>query len=55
MGIAYTGDPDVSLTRSGVPSEALDAVLQYEKEQIEDYADKFRWWPVVKIYVGYSF
>jgi len=55
LGVAYTGHPDVSLTRSGPPSAVLDAALQYEKQQVEDYADKFRWWPVVKLAVTYSF
>jgi len=55
LGVAYTGDPDVSLTRSGAPSALLDAAVRYEQEQVEDYADKFRWWPVVKLMVTYSF
>lgn len=55
LGVAYTGDPQVSLTRSGPPSPVLDAALLYEKQQVEDYADKFRWWPVAKLMVTYSF
>jgi hypothetical protein len=55
LGVTYTGDPKVSLTRTGPPSDVLDAALRYEEGQIEDYADKFRWWPVVKLAVTYSF
>lgn len=55
LGVTYTGDPTVSLTRSGPPSALLDAALRYEEGQIKDYADKFKWWPVLKIMVSYSF
>lgn len=55
LGVTYTGDPEVSLTRSGPPSDILDAALRYEKGKVEDYAEKFRWWPVVKLTVSYSF
>jgi hypothetical protein len=55
LGVTYTGDPKVSLTRSGPPSPLLDALIRVEQDQIEDYADKFRWWPVVKLMVNYSF
>jgi hypothetical protein len=54
LGVTYTGDPKVSLTstRSG---PGLDAALRYEQSQIEDYANKLKWWPVLKLTVSYSF
>jgi hypothetical protein len=54
LGVAYTGDPKVSLTssRSG---PGIDAAVAAAKSGVEDYADKFRWWPVAKIAVTYSF
>jgi hypothetical protein len=54
LGVAYTGDPKVSLTssRSG---PGIDAAVGALKGEAEDYADKFRWWPVAKIAVTYSF
>lgn len=55
LGVAYTGNPDVSLTRSGTPSPLLDAAVLYEQGRVEDYAKKFMWWPVVKLMVSYSF
>ena len=53
LGVAYTGDPNVSLTRSGPPSAFLDAALNYEEQRVKDYAEKFKWWPVVKLAVTY--
>lgn len=55
LGVTYTGDPKVSLTRTGPPSALLDAALRAEQNRIEDYANQFKWWPVVKLTVSYSF
>jgi hypothetical protein len=55
LGVAYTGDPQVNLTRSGPSSRVLDAAVHYEEGRIHDYAEKFMWWPVVKLMVTYSF
>jgi hypothetical protein len=55
LGVAYTGDPKVNLTRSGPPSNILDAAVRLEQSRIEDYASQFKWWPVVKLAVTYSF
>jgi len=54
LGVAYTGDPKVSLTstRSG---PVIDAALRAEEKKIRDFAEKFMWWPVVKLMVNYSF
>jgi hypothetical protein len=55
LGVVYTGDPSVSLTRSGPASPLLDAALGIEKAKVEDYAEKFQWWPVAKLAVTFSF
>src|SRR6267378_964811 len=55
LGLAYTGEPKVNLTRNGVPSAILDAALRAEEAKIQDYADQFKWWPVAKLMVTYSF
>src|SRR5204863_2148694 len=51
LGVAYTGDAKVSLTRSGPPSPLLDAGARREQGRIEDYANQFKWWPVLKLMV----
>jgi hypothetical protein len=55
LGVAYTGDPDVSLTRSGPSFPLFDAAARHEEGKIHDYAENFMWWPVVKLMVTYSF
>jgi len=55
LGVAYTGDPDVRLTRTGPPAPLLDAALHREEKKIEDFADQFKWWPVAKLMVSFSF
>jgi hypothetical protein len=54
LGVAYTGDPEVSLTSSS-SGPGIDAALGAVRSGVEDYANKFRWWPVVKLGVSYSF
>jgi hypothetical protein len=51
LGVAYTGDPDVTLsTTTGlVPQSDLDL----EAQEIEDGAWKF--YPIVKVSLNYSF
>jgi len=55
LGVAYTGDQDVSLTRSGPPSPLIDAALNNQEKRIKNFADEFKWWPVAKLFVSYSF
>ena len=55
LGVAYTGDPKVSLTRSGTPNGIIDAAVHREEKRVEDYADQFKWWPVAKLMVNFSF
>jgi hypothetical protein len=56
LGVAYTGDQKVSLTRSGPPAPLIDAAVRAEQNRVEDYAnDHYKWWPVLKLAVSYSF
>jgi hypothetical protein len=55
LGIAYTGEPKVSLTRTGPPAPLLDAAVKYEQGRVQDYANQYKWWPVVKLTVSYAF
>jgi len=55
LGVAYTGDPSVSLTRAGADSAVIDAAVDAAERKLHDYADKFRWWPVAKLTVSYNF
>jgi hypothetical protein len=58
LGVAYTGDPKVSLTRSGPGgplSPLIDAALSVEQNRVQHYANQFTWWPVAKIFVSFSF
>ena len=59
LGVAYTGDPTISLTRSGVFSagghDALGSALDEEKQKAKNWADQYKWLPIVKLMVTYSF
>jgi hypothetical protein len=58
LGVAYTGEPNVSLTRtsSGGPlSGVIDAAVSREQQKAQDWANQFKWFPVVKLMVSYSF
>jgi len=55
LGVAYTGSPDVSLTRTGAPNPGLDADLAAERQQLEDKAEDYKFYPIVKVSVNFSF
>jgi hypothetical protein len=55
LGAYYTGDQDVSLTRNGPPAPLIDAALRNQQKRVQNFADQFKWWPVAKIFVSYSF
>jgi hypothetical protein len=54
LGIAYTGDVNVTLDRPGT-STISDDVRKEIKNRLQDYGDQFQWWPVAKLAVTYSF
>lgn len=55
LGVAYTGDAQVSLTRTGPPSSVIDAALRAEQNHVQHYADQFKWYPLAKISLSFSF
>ena len=55
LGVAYTGDPQTSLTSSGTPGPGGAAAIAIAQQQLDKYAEKFMWWPVAKLQVTYSF
>jgi len=55
LGVAYTGNPSVSLTRTGAANPGLDADMEAERQQIEDAAEDYKLYPIVKVSVNFSF
>jgi hypothetical protein len=58
LGVAYTGETTVSLTRSGPSgplSGAIDAAVAREQNKAQGWANQLKWMPVVKLMVTYSF
>jgi len=57
LGVAYTGDARVSLTRSGGSGTPgpIDAAVSRAQSRAQRYADQFKFWPVAKLSVTYSF
>lgn len=54
VGVAYTGDVQASVDRSG-SSSISDDVLNSVKDELRQYADDYTWWPVAKLALTYSF
>jgi hypothetical protein len=55
LGVAYTGDTKVSLTRSGSASRSIDDAVSNARNRLQDEANDYAWWPVVKLALTYSF
>jgi hypothetical protein len=55
LGVAYTGEAEVNLNRGGPSSPVIDAALQAAKYELQKYADQYKWWPVAKLNVNFSF
>jgi hypothetical protein len=55
MGVIYTGDPKVSLSRSGPPEPVLDAVLNGAQSRLQNYANQYKWLPLVAVKLSFSF
>ena len=58
IGVAYTGSPDVALsTGSGAESTnpGLQQDLNSEAQEIENWAEKLEFYPIIKVSVNYSF
>ena len=55
-GVMYTGNPNVSLSRSGgTASASIDSSLAKERALVQNYADNIRWYPVIRMGIGYRF
>ncbi len=54
LGVAYTGNPDVTLTTS-VPGSVAQQDLNAEAKQIEDTYAKYKFYPILRIGVNFSF
>jgi hypothetical protein len=55
LGVSYTGDPKVDLTRNGPPSSTIDEAVAGALQNTKDWAKKYQWWPVAKLSVSFSF
>ena len=58
VGVAYTGSPDVALsTGSGAENTnpGLQQDLNTEAQEIEDWAEKLQFYPILKVSLNYSF
>ncbi len=57
LGIAYEGDPEVSMTASGpiASDPTFQANLQRETDDIKDEIDAFKYYPVVSVGIAYRF
>jgi hypothetical protein len=50
LGVAYTGDQKVSVSEAA----GFSAAGRREQANLEHYANKYQWWPVLKLGVSYS-
>jgi hypothetical protein len=55
LGVAYTGTAEAHINRSGPSSPVIDAALQAAEYELERYANQYKWWPVAKLNVSFSF
>jgi hypothetical protein len=56
LGVIYTGTPTVNMSRSGgIPDASVDAALEQERKQVQHYANRFQFWPVLKVTLSCSF
>jgi hypothetical protein len=53
LGVAYTGSPEVALNNTGGPINPAD--LAAEQQQIEDKMDDYKFYPILKISLNFSF
>lgn len=54
-GVAYTGEPTLSLTRTGAPDPGLDADLAAERQDLEDKMKDYKLYPILKVSVNFAF
>jgi len=54
LGVAYTGNPEVTMTRSNGP-DPIDSLLAAEAQQIENRAEDFKLYPIIKVSFNFAF
>jgi hypothetical protein len=54
IGVAYTGSPDITLTTSN-PGTVNPTDLASETAELEDAAGSYKFYPILKVSVNYSF
>ena len=54
LGVVYTGEPTATVS-AGRTGPVADRAARYTENRLEDYADKFKWLPILKLAVTYSF
>jgi len=55
LGVAYTGEVEAHINRAGASSPVIDAALEAAQYELQKYADQYKWWPVAKLNVTFSF
>jgi hypothetical protein len=54
LGIVYTGSPHASVDRTA-SAILSDSTVNEIKSSLEHYAEDYRWWPIAKLAVTFSF
>lgn len=54
LGVTYTGNPEATLS-TGIPGTVPQQDLKAEASQLEDWASKYKFFPILRIGVNYSF
>ena len=54
LGVAYTGNPTATLTTS-IPNSVAPQDLNGEEKQLEDWAKKYQFYPILRLSMNYSF
>lgn len=58
LGVLYLGSPDVDINYGcNVPAlcDDIDDDVQAEKDELEDEAEDYEWWPVLNLGIAYKF
>lgn len=53
VGVAYTGSPEVSM--SATSGATFSPLLAAEAQEVEDWADDLKFYPIVKVSLNFSF
>lgn len=53
LGVAYTGSPEVSMTATS--GSTFSPLLAAEAQELEDKAEDFKFYPIVKVSINFAF